>query len=461
MSKQRIPSPALRHLLLFSLLIVASPLASTHAIQITLDYTLDTNNENWFDSSPAGQARRAAVDTAAAFLSAIITNDDWSSVNFSGDIGLSDIDASTIVDLSGNVVAGTPESDGRGFSYDIPITNRSTVAANEYVIYVNAFEFDFGTTAHAKAIWDGSNRRNAAGFALTEFNTWGGQITFDTGNNWFTGLNPGIDPTDNYGIQDPNKMPTVDITTDNWDWNTTSNSWKGFQLNTLDITANNRTDLYATAMHEMIHALGVSTGNMPIYVGVDGGGNFIGENVMSVFGGPVPGAGGHFDNNVQSLVWDSDDIISEVQLDPNSTSGVRKYLTQLDAALLRDLGYQVLDQFNPADFNFDGLVNASDLNQWQTAYGVDNSADADKDGDTDGADFLIWQRETQSSAALVANSIAVPEPSGLILLAIAAFFHYRRDATSFWDTVTCELLPEAPASSWGFCRRCKSKYECQ
>ena len=370
--------------------------------------------------TPAGQARRAAVDTAAAFLSAIITNDDWNSLSsFSGSIGLSDIDASTIVDLAGNTVSGTAENDGRGFSYTIPTSNRSTVAANEYIIYVGAFEFDFGTTAHAKAIWDGYDRRNAAGFALTEFNTWGGQINFDTGNNWFTGLNPGIDPTDDYGIQDPNKMPTVDITTDNWDWNTSSDSWKGFQLSTLDLSANNRTDLYATALHEMLHALGASTSNMPIYVGVNGGGNFTGENLMTVYGGPVPGSGGHFAQNVQSRVWDSDNIISEALLDPNSTSGVRKYLTEVDAALLKDLGYQVLDKFSPADFNLDGLVNADDLSRWQTAYGVDNTADADGDGDTDGADFLVWQREMGAFSTLVANSTAVPEPSGMILLVCA------------------------------------------
>ena len=419
-SSMRTPIPGLR-LLAFAvcmLLVVAGPASS---ITIALDYTLDAKNENWFNSAtPTGLARRAALDTAASFLSAIIANDDWAPVeSFTGTLGFTDIEASSIEDLLGNTVAGDPESDGRGYSYSILPANRSTVAANEYVIYVGAFSFDFGTSAHAKASSDGSLRRNAAGFALTEFNTWGGQIYFDTGNNWFTGLNPEIDPSDNYGVQDPNKNPATDITTDNWDWNTSSNSWKGFQLNTIDPAANNRTDLYGTALHEMIHALGMTTSNMPTYVGVDGSGDFIGENLVSAYGGPVPGDGGHFDTDVQSLVWDSEDIISEVLLDPNSTSGVRKYLTKVDAAMLRDLGYQVLDRFSPADFNYDGLVDSSDLTVWQGDYGIGAAADADGDGDSDGRDFLIWQRESAVVDPVTA-AVTVPEPSALLLLTIAA-----------------------------------------
>jgi hypothetical protein len=412
-------------ILVVCLLLMAAP--KIHAIHITLDFTLDDNNLNWFGNSAAGMSRRAILESAASFLSGIITNDDWNALpTFEGDLDFTDISASTITDLGGNIVSGTPESDGAGYSYSMNTVNRTSVAANEYVIYVGALAFDNGTTAHAKANYDGNDRRNAAGLTQAEFNTWGGQIYFDVTNNWFYGLNPGVDPSDNYGVQDSNKSPTTDITTDNWDWNTTSDSWKGFQLSTLDTSANGRTDLYGTALHEMIHALGMTSGNMSTYVGVNSNGNFIGENVVSVFGGPVPGDGGHFDNDVQSLVWNSQDIISEVLLDPNSTSGVRKYLTKVDAALLRDLGYQVLEAFSPADFNYDGLVDATDLNIWQSSYGIDLLGDADKDGDTDGRDFLIWQRETTSSSPLVANSLAVPEPKSVVFLMSGIIFCGRR-----------------------------------
>lgn len=394
------------------------------AINITLDYTLDTYNQNWFDvSSQVGTERRAAVDTAAAFLSAIITNDDWAALpSFSDTIGLSDIEQSSIFDLAGSVLTGNAESDGLGYSYSIPVTNRSSVAANEYVIYVSAFPFDTGASSHAKAISKGDDYRNPAGLALTEFNTWGGYIFFDSDNDWFTGLNPGIDPTNDYGIQDPNKTPGVDISSDNWDWNTSSDSWKGFQLSTLDPLASGRTDLYGTALHELIHALGVTSGNFEKYLLTDTANSvLIGQHVMEVYGGPVPRSStGHFAANVQSQVWDSDNIISEVLLDPNSTSGVRKYLTELDAALLRDLGYQVLDALIPADFNFDGIVDGEDLVLWQARHGVDDLADADGDGDSDGLDFLIWQRGRHFSASLAVASHDVPEPSCLVLLSFMA-----------------------------------------
>lgn len=411
---------------LFAAGVLGWAVPSALAINITLDYTLDAMNEDWFGDTPAGAARRAAVDSAAAFLSSIIVNDDWGPVtSLSSTLGLSDIDASSIFDLSGQPLAGTAESDGRGYSYTIPVTNRTSVAANEYVVYVSAFEFDFGTTAHAKAIWRGDDRRNAAGLALAEFNTWGGYVFFDSGNNWYTGSNPGVDPRDDYGEQDPDKTPATDIASDNWDWSTTTDSWKGFQLASIDLTATNRTDLYGTALHELLHALGASDSNMDAYVGVEFDGSdefFNGNNLVAAYGGPVPGDGGHFAANVQSPVWGDDEIISEALLDPNSTRGVRKYLTQVDAALLRDLGYQVLADFDPADFNRDGAVSAADLAVWQSEFGASGAADADGSGLVDGGDLLVWQQRQGPAGASPALA-AVPEPTAAALcagLAIAA-----------------------------------------
>lgn len=405
----------------------ASP-STADAIDIVLDYSLDANNEVWFGDTAAGLARRAAVDSAAGLLSSIITNDDWDEIFIpSESISFTDIAASSLNDLNGNPVFGSPESDGQGFDYDIDISNRSTVGANEYVIYVGAFEFDAGTSAHAKASWDSSDRRNAAGVAATEFNTWGGKIYFDTGNSWYTGQNPGIDPTDDYGWQDPEKFPSADITTDNWDWNTNSLTWKGFDLEKIDLAADNRTDLYATALHEMLHALGATSSNMTTYVGVSGN-ELIGENLVAEYGGPVPKSSesGHFAENVQSEVWDSDGIISEVSLDPNSLRGRRKYLTNLDAALLRDLGYEVLSEFAAADFDRDGDVDDKDLLKWESDFG-DSGSDADRDGDVDGTDFLAWQRQLENGqlgnvGELVASTNSIPEPSTILLLSGIATF---------------------------------------
>lgn len=74
------------------------------------------------------------------------------------------------------------------------------------------------------------------------------------------------------------------------------------------------------------------------------------------------------------------------------------------------------------DFNADGLVDGADLEKWHTSFGLDAMADADGDLDTDGADFLIWQR-----GRLEASDVAaVPEPATARLVYIAMAFTARR-----------------------------------
>jgi hypothetical protein len=70
-----------------------------------------------------------------------------------------------------------------------------------------------------------------------------------------------------------------------------------------------------------------------------------------------------------------------------------------------------------ADFNLDGVVNEGDLAVWQTASGIDGSADADGDGDTDGRDFLMWQRQYGGGVS-VAEAASVPEPTCFALSTI-------------------------------------------
>jgi hypothetical protein len=74
----------------------------------------------------------------------------------------------------------------------------------------------------------------------------------------------------------------------------------------------------------------------------------------------------------------------------------------------------------PGDFNFDGAVNGADLSLWKSALGSTSVGDADGDLDSDGRDFLAWQREAISNLLAVAPATAaIPEPTGA-LLAIAA-----------------------------------------
>jgi hypothetical protein len=78
---------------------------------------------------------------------------------------------------------------------------------------------------------------------------------------------------------------------------------------------------------------------------------------------------------------------------------------------------------SPADFDRDGRFDADDLPIWSSNYGFNAAGDADGDGDTDGRDFLLWQRRVLNSN-LALNSI--PEPNALVLLISLALCLRRR-----------------------------------
>jgi len=73
------------------------------------------------------------------------------------------------------------------------------------------------------------------------------------------------------------------------------------------------------------------------------------------------------------------------------------------------------------DYNFDGLVDDTDLGIWAANFGSTLSVEADGNGNgiVDGGDFLTWQRTFGQSTALTASQ-AVPEPGSGALAAIAA-----------------------------------------
>ena len=73
------------------------------------------------------------------------------------------------------------------------------------------------------------------------------------------------------------------------------------------------------------------------------------------------------------------------------------------------------------DFDSDGDTDGADLTLWSDGFGLAQGAqrtdgDSDLDGNVDGGDFLHWQRNFQPSTTLA----AVPEPSSLVLLSVAA-----------------------------------------
>ena len=51
-------------------------------------------------------------------------------------------------------------------------------------------------------------------------------------------------------------------------------------------------------------------------------------------------------------------------------------------------------------------------------------ADGNGDGSVDAADYVVWRKALESGSGLVAYSMTVPEPSGLVMFCVA--LHHDR-----------------------------------
>ncbi len=95
-------------------------------------------------------------------------------------------------------------------------------------------------------------------------------------------------------------------------------------------------DFVLYAAHEIGHVLGFST--CDAFNGLVDGTSYVGEEATALFGGEVPLAadGGHFATSTALRG-------EETLMDPGGESGRRKRPTPLDLAVLKDLGYELID----------------------------------------------------------------------------------------------------------------------
>jgi hypothetical protein len=77
----------------------------------------------------------------------------------------------------------------------------------------------------------------------------------------------------------------------------------------------------------------------------------------------------------------------------------------------------------PGDYNGDLKVDSADYSLWRSSFGSTTNlkADGNKNGKIDAGDYVIWRNNVSASGAgSGASAAAVPEPSGLLLVAMTA-----------------------------------------
>ena len=261
---------------------------------IVVDYSFDT--QGFFSDT----ARRDAIEDVAATISSEL-----------GDT----LDA--IVPSGSNTWSQRFNHPGTGVLGSHVVN--PTVNANEIVVYVGGRNLGGsilglagpgGFTASGNSAWfDTIVERGETGVASnTDFAPWGGTVAFTTTANWHFGeTTAGLD--------------------------------------------SNEADFRSVAFHEFYHVLGFGTSaafNANIVAG-----QFTGANAVAEFDGSgnVP-----LHTDLVHFAEGLTDGGQEVSLDPTITNGTRKFLTDLDRAVLSDIGWEVTSPMSGPVF-----VSGSDL----------------------------------------------------------------------------------------------------
>ncbi len=315
-------------------------------LNIVMDYSNDAANGNFFGLRPVA---KAAVDAAAADLSALLSPTNLSAISPSGSPNV-------------NLITGTNLSTSVSANWDLfynnPSSNASTAVAspnlpaNAVTVYVGMMglggALGEGSAANASLILSASGFGSQLAGAMSNLQstsnsymgrgggpsigTLTGSLTLGANTAGYS-LSYGAsiaslsisNDTDNNGITD--SLGTLDAF---WHYNHTTSVAAG------------KFDLYSLALHEMLHGLGMGASNN--WTNLSSGTTWLGTNAKTLNGGSGAGMldldGAHLALGLMSTnIYTG--LTQQVAMSSAQFSGSRNQLTQMDVAFLKDIGYQV------------------------------------------------------------------------------------------------------------------------
>ena len=327
----------------FVLHLLFASVITAHGVAIQLDYSFDAANGNFFGLNPAA---RGAVDAAAADISNAL--------------------APSLGVITTDMFAGTQGATTVTFNWHLNFENPSTgaqvtldtfnTAADRITIYVGMRPLlgpalgeggpggaGFGLSGGGspsqwvQAVEKAESASNAVMprgggpimGSLQGSSTLGGveanyalQYGAIAGNVWFDS------DTNNDGLID--SAATLDAA---WHFDHTTSVAAG------------QNDFYSVALHELLHSIGF--GSSQTWASLSNGTTWLGPAAQSLNAGSganlISADGSHLASGVMSRRI-SDFAAQEAAMDPTITQGTRKHLTEIDLAILRDLGYATIPE---------------------------------------------------------------------------------------------------------------------
>jgi hypothetical protein len=381
-----------------ALCLVARPAA---AITLQVD-TTTYDTTNFFgggnpQGATAGMQAKAALEAAASYFSSILL-DSFTAIQTPAPFHSSALGSTGVVTWSWQERFQHPSDSNPN---EVIVTD-PTVNSNKYIIYAGAAGlagstagvggpggFAWSSNVSGTNLWTQAdidqitlttasfeNAVETRGQAFG-FSRWGGAITFD-------------------------KSARI------WHYDHTTAPLAG------------ETDFYSVAIHELGHAIGFGEqieNGTSVWESLLSGTTFSGSNAKVLnSGNNVPLAAGlaHWAAGTGSVVYGSS-TAQEASMDPDLLDGTRKRFTALDAAALKDIGWELTTPPGvPGDYNNNGKVDAADYVLWRNGGPLANEVSTL--GVVNAADYTAWRARFGNTSGSGSGAIildgAVPEPTG-------------------------------------------------